>query len=70
MIEIDGKAIPLESGKKYLLLYDDNYVSPQALKSLDAWFAANDIEVAVISVSSLHPNVVRLIDIEKPETPA
>ena len=70
MIKIDGTAIPLEPGKHYLLLYDANVVSTLAIESLYEWANANGIEIALLSVPSGQPNAVRLIDIEKPETPA
>lgn len=68
MIEINGTAYPLMPGSTYLLIVDVNRVDPLAVEY--AFSDANNqgIHLVYFPVNG-NVNAVRVVNIEKPESP-
>jgi hypothetical protein len=67
MIEIDGRAIPLEPGKHYILLFNENLVPDSVIIDVKTWCEEHDIDVFIAVVHN--PAIaLRVVSVEVQET--
>lgn len=65
MIEVDGKAIALEPGKHYVILFDPRYSADGVVIALRDWLAREEIHAVVLP--TLDPTSFRILHIEESE---
>ena len=64
-LELDGRLLPVEPGKTYILVYNEQEVRSDAIFSLGRWMEMHHITLLVLGCQDVHS--IRLLAPESPE---